>query len=88
MDRYELVYLTTAQRNLAHLRSYIVRTSGEAKADSFIAQVMEDCDSLRYAPMRGTVRTQLGQQVRMIGVAKGRASVAFRVEGNEVKLQQ
>lgn len=86
MNSYEIVYLTTARKNLDRLWDYVKRTSGEVRADKFLDEIMQDCESLRLAPLRGVIRTRLGRKVRVIGMAKGRVSVAFDVVGNEVQI--
>jgi len=86
VKQYRVEYTNGAQIDLKRLHVYITRVSSEERADIFIEKVMTDCESLTHAPQRGRLVPAFGDGVRLIGSARKRASILFRVKQSKVTI--
>ena len=83
MRRYQVIFHPRAQRDLIELHDYIEEQSSSSQAGIFISAIRDYCLNFATFPARGTVRSDLGEGVRVVGFRR-RVSVVFSVEGDAV----
>ena len=59
MQHYAVIFTPRAERQLTSLYGYIADQSGDARADSFVGNIVADCLSLSTFPQRGTKRDDI-----------------------------
>lgn len=79
MTPYASSYAPSAEADLANLYDYIAERASESIARNYINRIQDECESLAHTPMRGTIRDELGPNLRSIGFER-RATILFRVE--------
>lgn len=79
MTAYEVILSAAAERDLASLAAYIEAQAGARIAFNYIKRLEAEVASLNHTPMRGTIRDELGPNLRSIGFER-RATILFRVE--------
>lgn len=72
-------YAPSAEADLANLYDYIAKRASESIARNYINRIQDECESLAHTPMRGTIRDELGPNLRSIGFER-RVTILFRVE--------
>jgi toxin ParE1/3/4 len=77
MKRYAVVFTPRAERQLSDLYAYIAEHSGEARADTFVRAIIDDCLSLATFPERGVTREDIRPHLRTKGYAR-RVTIAFQ----------
>ncbi|MCD7111819.1 type II toxin-antitoxin system RelE/ParE family toxin [Rhizobium sp. DKSPLA3] len=82
---HKLVFRPQAKADLKALHDYIAEHAGLDIAASYLGRIELACRQLTTFPERGTVRTELGEGIRIIGFER-RTSIAFRVEGDTVRI--
>ena len=84
MKQYRVTLSARARMNLATIEDYVEDRFGRDAAIRFTNDILGECEGLQIAPKRGILRSELGANVRRIGVANGRVAVMFRVEEDDV----
>jgi toxin ParE1/3/4 len=79
MLRYAVVFTPRAERQLADLYAYIAERDGDARAESYVNGIVDDCRSLSLFPERGSKRDDIRPNLRTKGYAR-RVTIAFSVE--------
>jgi toxin ParE1/3/4 len=79
MKRYRVVFTPRAERQLAHLFSYIADQSGEARAEKYLAKIVAACSALSTFPERGVKRNDVRPNMRTLGYARS-VTIAFSVD--------
>jgi toxin ParE1/3/4 len=74
-----------AEADLFALYRYISDRSGPVRAGDYIARIEAACMALATFPERGTKRDDLAPGIRTMGFER-RATIAFRVEGDTVRI--
>lgn len=82
---HEVCFRPQAEADLFSLYEYITAEAGAVIAMGFISRIEAACMSLETFPERGTLRHDLAEGIRIFGVER-RATVAFRVEGDTVRI--
>jgi toxin ParE1/3/4 len=82
---YRLVFRPQARADIRSLHDYIAEKASAAVAAAYISRLQGACEQLLTFPERGTARTEVAPGVRIIGF-EHRTSIAFRVEGNTVRI--
>lgn len=85
MKRYRVVLSPRAFRQLAGIEQWIEEAAGVAVARRYRAAIVEHCLGLKQFPSRGTSRDDLRNGLRT-AVFRGRVTVAYVVEGEEVQI--
>jgi plasmid stabilization system protein ParE len=80
---FEVSFMPRAERQIGCLQSYLADRFYPINALRFIERLTAQCHSLREAPHRGTLRPDLGHDVRMMGFERT-VSIFFRVNGQRV----
>ena len=78
MKEYAVIFTPRAERQVAHLYSYIANDSGEARAESFVGKVVAACNALSTFPERGSKRDDVRPHLRTMGFART-ATIAFSI---------
>jgi plasmid stabilization system protein ParE len=79
MKRYAVLFTPRAERQLSGLYTYIADDSGEARADTFVGAIVNDCLSLATFPERGGKREDIRPNLRTKNYAR-RVTIAFQVD--------
>jgi plasmid stabilization system protein ParE len=79
MKRHSVVFALGMSEDLNELEDYIALESTEEIAALYIDTLIEECESLEFAPFRGTRRPELRPNMRIIGF-KHAVSIVFRIE--------
>jgi toxin ParE1/3/4 len=79
MKHYEVQYSNGSHEDLAELATYILERSSEQRAISYIRKLVRECRSLSTAPYRGSRRSDIRPNMRVIGYKKA-VLMVFRIE--------
>ncbi len=74
-----------ARRDIDALARYIAERAGQTVALAYVDRLQTFLGKLSTFPERGTVRTDIRPDLRIIGF-EGRLAVAFVVKGDEVRV--
>lgn len=80
---YRIVYRREAQAELNGLYDDIAGKAGAVVAGNYLDGLIAFIEGLRQFPKRGTVRTEIMPELRIIGYKRS-VSLAFSVQGNDV----
>ncbi len=83
MTSYQVAFMPRAERQINRLQSYLAHRVYPLNAVRFVARLVDHCQALANAPHRGTMRPDLGHDVRVIGFERI-VSIFFRVTGQRV----
>jgi toxin ParE1/3/4 len=79
MKVFNVVYTRGYDRDARKLAEYIAKKSSKARAQSYIASIVHECNTLSWAAYRGTKRSYLPPNLRVIGFKRA-VSILFRIE--------
>lgn len=79
MKKYRVIFALGMGEDLRELENYIALESTEEVAAEYIDGLIEECESLQFAPFRGNKRPELRRNMRIIGF-KHAVSILFRIE--------
>lgn len=82
---YEVTFRPEAEADLLEIYTYIADNAGLRIAGNYIARIETACLGLATFPWRGAPREDLAPGVRIL-VFERRATVAYRVEGDRVRI--
>jgi toxin ParE1/3/4 len=85
MKTYRVRFDPRATRDIERLGDYLVEVASPHRAKAYVGRVRQACLQLRNFPERGTTRSDFGPGLRVIGF-EGRATIVFRVTGDEVHI--
>ena len=83
MKTYRVRLDVRAAEDIERLGDYLSEVASPARAKAYVRRVSEACQHLRTFPERGSLRDEIGPGLRAIGF-KGRATIVFRVDPDEV----
>jgi toxin ParE1/3/4 len=83
MKARRIIYSDLAESQLEELYSYVASNSGVGRADAYVGQIMDYCESFRDFPERGTKRDDLRPGMRTIGFHR-RVLIGFAVHRDSV----
>ena len=78
MRRFRVQYRPQAEADLDAIHDWLMRVASSARADAYIEQIIEHCDSFAEMPHRGTIRDDLAPGLRTTSWRK-RLTIGFRV---------
>jgi toxin ParE1/3/4 len=85
MKHYQVLFSPKAEKNLLSIFRYIARKSSESIASGYVRRLRDECLSLASLPNRGTLQSQLSDDVRTMGVGRS-ATIAFRIQQEVVTI--
>ncbi|MDI7776428.1 type II toxin-antitoxin system RelE/ParE family toxin [Asticcacaulis sp. EMRT-3] len=77
---YRVVYAPRALRQLSEIEDYIAGEASAQTAEKFVSSITAFCDSLMTFPQRGTLREDLGREVRILGYRR-RFAIVTKMDG-------
>lgn len=80
---YDVVFSADAEQHLVSIYDRIEAASSAATANRYTGEIVAFCQRLSLFPERGSLRSDLGPGMRVIGFRK-RVSIAFQVTPGEV----
>ncbi|HEX3395430.1 MAG TPA: type II toxin-antitoxin system RelE/ParE family toxin [Steroidobacteraceae bacterium] len=85
MTIYTVVFAPEAEEQLAQLYRYIADHASPAIALRYTSAIIEYCEGMKAVPHRGVRRDDIRPGLRITHY-KGRAAIAFAVEGEQVSI--
>ena len=82
---YKLAFRPAPLTDLRKLHDYIADHADAAVAAAYVHRIEQACRKLTTFHERGTLRSELASGIRIIGFER-RTSIAFRVEGDVVRI--
>ena len=82
---YRVVFSPQAQRQLSWILRYLAEEGTLATATSFVAAIVDYCESFTIFPNRGARRDDVRPGLRAIGFRR-RATIAFMVEDRIISI--
>jgi plasmid stabilization system protein ParE len=82
---YEVVFAPAAEAQLLDLYSLIANAASPEIAEQYTEAIVQQCESLKTFPARGTRRDDIRPGLRVFGFRR-RVSIAFEITGNVVTI--
>ena len=78
MDSFRVEFEPTAIRDLQEIYDFVAARADDVVAERYVDRIHDACEALAHAPQRGTLRRELGENVRTIGFER-RVTILFAV---------
>ncbi len=85
MKLFEVVFAPKANRDRADIYEWLAERASPDIAKHFVDGILNECESLRMAPYRGTTRSMAGLEVRTFGYKRS-VSIVFTIDGDTVQI--
>jgi plasmid stabilization system protein ParE len=79
MNTYSVIFSSGAREDIAELAEYLASKSSPEISGRYIEGLILECESLSLTPHRGTKRSDLRPNMRVIGHQRS-AAIVFRIE--------
>lgn len=83
MKTYDVVFAPEAEEQLAKLYRDVADRASPQIAEHYVSAILDYCEGMQTVPHRGTQRDDIRPGLRITHY-KGRAIIAFAVEGEQV----
>jgi plasmid stabilization system protein ParE len=80
---YEVIFAPEAEADLDEIGQYLALRFSERNAEKYIRRIVAHCQSLTFAPYRGTVRDDVRRGLRTTGFER-RVTILFEVQSETV----
>jgi plasmid stabilization system protein ParE len=74
-----VLFHSDARGDLEEVRKYFADRFSERNAEKYVVRIVSACTSIGHAPHRGSVRKDIGPEIRSIGF-EGRITIIFRIQ--------